>query len=147
MKNLTQRNADDLSVNADYLRESIRNYCTTHRMDQKEFSLRVGLSPSTICRLQKEVGGCRVDTLNKIAAVLQMNPAKLIIGRKIQVDSPDLVAFHRRFSDVFDLPEDVQDLISLTLSKVKFYFVNEFSYKEKPKNIKLLNKDNLDSFS
>ncbi len=147
MKNLTQRNTDDLSVNADYLRESIRNYCITHRIDQKGFSLRVGLSPSTICRLQKKAGGCRINTLNKIATTLKMNPAKLIISRKTRAESPDLVAFHRRFPDLFDLPEDVQDLISLTMSKVKFHFVNEFSSKDRPKNIKLLTKDNLDSFS
>ena len=148
MKNMTQRSDDLLLyVNSEYLREAIHNYLKTHRLNAKDFSGRVGLSPSTICRLQKNSGGCRIDTLNKIAAVLQMNPAKLIISRKTQVESPDLLAFHRRFPDLFNLPEDVQDLISLTMSKVKFHFVNEFSSKEGPKNIKLLNKANLDSFS
>ena len=148
MKNMTQRSDDLLLyVNSEYLRESVHNYLKTHRMNAKDFSNRVGISPSTICRLQKNSGGCRINTLNKIATVLQMNPAKLIISRKAQVESPDLLAFHRRFSDLFNLPEDVQDLISLTISKVKFHFVNEFSSKERPKNIKLLTKDNLDSFS
>ena len=136
-----------LYVNSDYLREAIHNYIKTHRMNSKCFASTVGLSPSTICRLQKNSGGCRIDTLNKIATVLQMNPTQLIISRKPQVESPDLLAFHRRFPDLFKLPEDVQDLISLTISKVKFHYVNEFCDKERPKNIKLLNKANLDSFS
>ncbi|HEC65695.1 MAG TPA: XRE family transcriptional regulator [bacterium] len=148
MKNMTQRSdALLLYVNSDYLRESVHNYLEAHDMYAKDFASRVGISPSTLCRLQNNYGGCRINTLNKIATILKMNPAKLIISRETRAESPDLVAFHRRFPDLFDLPEDVQDLISLTMSKVKFHFVNKFSSKDIPKNIKLLIKDNLDSFS
>lgn len=71
----------DWYVNSEYFQELIDNYLKTHQMNAKDLANKVGISTSTLSRLQQGSGRFRRDILKKIVTVLEVKPEKLISSR------------------------------------------------------------------
>ncbi|WP_349305565.1 helix-turn-helix transcriptional regulator [Bacillus sp. FJAT-49736] len=89
--------------------EKIRFFRNAQKMSQEDLANKLGVTKSYISKLENEKTPISLDTLGKIADILDVDPKDLIDNTKIEVNGEKWIILGRKMEEQGVTPEQIEE--------------------------------------